>query len=581
MPFCRSGAGCSTGGSRRESRACWLGLRRTGAADHHGVLLRPGAVGTDRQPHRLRPLCARRHPQSALRRARQLSPAVARAAVLAGGSQHRLLRRGGGAAVPGGLARERAARQLAAGVLQRLLPHRVVRAGGDDPGGRGGRVALSAAYALWTHQLCARSRRHSPDRLAGRSALGVARYHPVRGVEELRLQHGHFHGRAAQHSRRPVRSGAPRRCEPLAGARPHHAADVASDPAAGEHPDGRGIFPAVRGAVCDDPGRAAAKHGQRAVPHVRRRLQVVESRFRLRGRVPALPHDPRGHGAAGAPRARRAGAMSVSGARVLLHALLLGAAAITLFPLLWMLSVSFMAGGEASAFPPPLLPGHGTLANYRQLFGQQNTGRYLTNSLSLAAMTTLLSLLLNSLAGYAFAKLRVRAREPLLRVLMAALVIPSQVAMLPLFLMMKWLGLVNTYAAVVVPAMAGIFGVFLVRQYALTIPDELLEAARIDGASELRIFTSIVLPALRPILVTLGVFTFLGSWNDFMWPLIVLTDQGLYTLPIALATLSREHVQDNELMMAGAVLTVLPVLALFLSLQRYYIRGILMGSVKG
>jgi len=273
--------------------------------------------------------------------------------------------------------------------------------------------------------------------------------------------------------------------------------------------------------------------------------------------------------------------MSASGARVLLHTLLLGAAAITLFPLLWMLSVSFMAGGEASAFPPPLLPAHGTLANYRQLFGQQNIGRYLTNSLSLAAMTTLLSLLLNSLAGYAFAKLRFRAREPLLRVLLAALVIPSQVAMLPLFLMMKWLGLVNTYAAVVVPAMAGIFGVFLVRQYALTIPDELLEAARIDGASELRIFTSIVLPALRPILVTLGVFTFLGSWNDFMWPLIVLTDQGLYTLPIALATLSREHVQDNELMMAGAVLTVLPVLALFLSLQRYYIRGILMGSVKG
>jgi multiple sugar transport system permease protein len=273
--------------------------------------------------------------------------------------------------------------------------------------------------------------------------------------------------------------------------------------------------------------------------------------------------------------------MSTSAARVSLHTLLLGAAAVTLFPLLWMLSVSFMAGGEASAFPPPLLPSHATLANYRQLFGQQNIGRYLTNSLWLAAMTTLLSLLLNSLAGYAFAKLRFGGREPILKVLLAALVIPSQVAMLPLFLMMKWLGLVNTYAAVVAPAMAGVFGVFLVRQYALTIPDELLEAARIDGASELRIFTSIVLPALRPILVTLGVFTFLGSWNDFMWPLIVLTDQDLYTLPIALATLSREHVQDNELMMAGAVLTVLPVLVLFLSLQRYYIRGILMGSVKG
>ena len=273
--------------------------------------------------------------------------------------------------------------------------------------------------------------------------------------------------------------------------------------------------------------------------------------------------------------------MSTSARRWLLHALLIVAAVLTLFPLLWMVSASFMASGEASALPPPLLPSHGTLSNYRQLFGAQNIGRYVVNSLWLAVLTTLLSLLFNSAAGYAFAKLRFRGREPLLRALLAALVIPSQVAMLPLFLMMKWLGLVNTYAGVVVPAMAGIFGVFLVRQYALAIPDELLEAARIDGAGELRIFASIVLPALKPILVTLAVLTFLGSWNDFLWPLIVLTDQNLYTLPIALATLSREHVQDNELMMAGAVLTVLPVLLLFLALQRYYIRGILVGSVKG
>jgi multiple sugar transport system permease protein len=273
--------------------------------------------------------------------------------------------------------------------------------------------------------------------------------------------------------------------------------------------------------------------------------------------------------------------MSTRAARVLLNTLLFAAAALTLFPLLWMLSVSLMSPGEASAFPPPLLPARATLANFRQLFGQLNIGRYLGNSLLLAGLTTLLSLVCNTLAGYAFAKLRFRARERLLRVLLAALLIPTQVTMLPLFLMMKWLGLVNSFAAVIVPGMAGIFGVFLVRQYALAVPDELLEAARIDGAGEGRIFVSIVLPALAPILVTLGVFTFLGSWNDFMWPLIVLTDQDLYTLPIALATLSREHVQDNELMMAGAVLTVLPVLALFLALQRYYIRGILVGSVKG
>jgi len=268
-------------------------------------------------------------------------------------------------------------------------------------------------------------------------------------------------------------------------------------------------------------------------------------------------------------------------ARTLIHLALVALAVGTLLPLVWMLSVSFMPQGEASAFPPPLLPHHPTAANYRLLFAADGAGRYLANSLWLAVLTTLCSLVFNSLAGFAFAKLRFAGREALLRTLLAALVIPSQVAMMPLFLMMKWLGFVNSYAGVVVPAAAGIFGVFLVRQYALSIPDELLEAARIDGAGELRIFVRIVLPVLRPILVTLAVLTFLGSWNDFLWPLIVLTDQSMYTLPVALATLSREHAQDNELMMAGAVLTVLPVLLLFLALQRYYIRGILMGSVKG
>lgn len=279
--------------------------------------------------------------------------------------------------------------------------------------------------------------------------------------------------------------------------------------------------------------------------------------------------------------------MSARATRLLLHGALLAVAALTLLPLLWMVAVSFMPAGTASVFPPPLLPRHPTTANYRLLFATQGMGRYLANSLWLASLTALSSLLLNSLAGFAFAKLRFRGREALLRTLLAALVIPGQVAILPLFLMMKWLGLVNTYTGVVLPAAASIFGVFLVRQYALSIPDELLEAARIDGADEVRIFVRIVLPVLRPILATLAIasflggFTFLGGWNDFLWPLIALTDQSMYTLPVALAALSREHGQDNELMMAGAVVTVLPVLVLFLSLQRYYIRGILTGSVKG
>jgi multiple sugar transport system permease protein len=153
--------------------------------------------------------------------------------------------------------------------------------------------------------------------------------------------------------------------------------------------------------------------------------------------------------------------------------------------------------------------------------------------------------------------------------------------MLPLFLFLKELGLINTYGGVIVPAMASIFGIFLFRQYAVSIPDELLDAARIDGAGELRIFLAIVLPLCRPILVTLAIFTFMAVWNDFMWPLIVLTDASMHTLPVALATLMGEYVQDTELMMAGAVLTVLPVLLLFAFLQRYYIEGITVGSVKG
>ncbi|GAA0685232.1 multiple sugar transport system permease protein [Dyella sp. SG562] len=268
-------------------------------------------------------------------------------------------------------------------------------------------------------------------------------------------------------------------------------------------------------------------------------------------------------------------------AKALINGLLIGGTLVAVFPLLWMLSVSFMRPGEASALPPPLWPAHATLANYHELFERAGMGRYLLNSLAISSAITLLSLAFNLMAGYAFAKLRFAGRERLFQMLLGGLVIPAQVAMLPLFLLLKYLGLVNSYAAVVMPAMATIFGIFLVRQYARGIPDDLLEAARIDGAGELRIFAQIVLPLLKPIMVTLAIFTFLTAWNDFMWPLIALTGQEHYTLPIALASLSREHVQDSELMMAGSVVTVLPVLVLFLALQRYYLQGLLLGSVKG
>jgi multiple sugar transport system permease protein len=266
---------------------------------------------------------------------------------------------------------------------------------------------------------------------------------------------------------------------------------------------------------------------------------------------------------------------------LVLHALLVVGAVAAAAPLLWMVSASFMQTGEANASPPPLLPHAPTLAHYRALFTSQNLGRYFLNSAVISVGGTVLAIFITSLAGYAFAKLRFRGRDRLFRLLVVGMVVPGQVAMLPMFLELREMGLINTLFGAMIPVLAPIFGVFLVRQYALSIPDDLLDAARLDGASELRIFRSVVFPTIAPVLVTLGVFTFLSAWNDFMWPLIVLSDDARYTLPVALANLAGEHVQDVELMMAGAVVTVLPVFLAFLFLQRYYIQGIMAGSVKG
>jgi multiple sugar transport system permease protein len=273
----------------------------------------------------------------------------------------------------------------------------------------------------------------------------------------------------------------------------------------------------------------------------------------------------------------------VSGRRgnVATNAGLVALAAVTIAPLLWMLSASLMPTGEANTWPPRLLPSRPTIEHYVTLFTRLELARYSVNSAIVALGTTAISLVVNATAGYAFAKLRFRERERFFRVLLGALVIPAQVAMLPLFLLLKFMGLVNTYWGVMIPGMASILGIFLIRQYALSIPDDLLDAARLDGAGELRIFTSIVLPVIAPVLVTLGIFTFMATWNDFMWPLIVLSDDSRYTLPVAVANLSGEHVQDTELMMAAAVVTIVPVLLVFLLLQRFYIQGILAGSVKG
>ena len=266
--------------------------------------------------------------------------------------------------------------------------------------------------------------------------------------------------------------------------------------------------------------------------------------------------------------------------KIFLYIFLIITSLITLVPFIWMLAASFMVDGNASVFPPIFIPDPFTVIQYKVLFERLNVARNFFNSLFLSMTVTIISLFFNSMAGYAFAKYRFKGKNQLFNLLLSSMIIPSQVTMLPLFLMLKSMGLINTYMAIIIPGLANIFGIFLIRQYVMSIPDSLLEAARIDGATDFQIYRRVIIPLATPILVTLAIFTFLGTWNDFLWPLIALTDNSMYTLPVALANLMGEHTKDPELMMAGSVLTIIPVIIVFLVLQKYYIRGIMMGSVK-
>lgn len=267
--------------------------------------------------------------------------------------------------------------------------------------------------------------------------------------------------------------------------------------------------------------------------------------------------------------------------KYLLYGFLIISGLVTLAPFIWMVSASFMHDGHASVYPPRFIPDEFTFEQYTALFSRLNIMRNFVNSLFISITVTGISLIFNSMAGYAFAKYRFKGKNKLFNLLLSSMIIPAQVTMLPLFLMLKEFGFINTYMALIIPGLANIFGIFLIRQYALSIPDSLIESARLDGASDFQIYWKIILPLAVPILVTLAIFTFMGTWNDFLWPLIALNDSSMYTLPVALANLMGEHTKDPELMMAGSVLTILPVIIVFLVLQKYYIKGIMMGSVKG
>lgn len=272
------------------------------------------------------------------------------------------------------------------------------------------------------------------------------------------------------------------------------------------------------------------------------------------------------------------------GRRIALFVGLSIAALVMVAPFYWTIATSFKVPGDV--FSGNVIPNPFTLANYQDVFRRLPFPTYFTNSVIVTASIVGLNVIFGTAAAYAFAKLRFPGRDLIFFVFLLTLMVPFQVNLIPLYRIMVELHRispalgVDTYFGIIAPGAIQVFGIFLMRQFLKSIPDEILESARIDGASEWRILRSVVFPLAAPGMATLAIFTFIGAWNDFLWPLIVMTDDSMYTLPVALATLSLEHVQDTELMMAGSVMTVLPVLLLFVALQKYYIGGIMASGLK-
>ena len=257
-------------------------------------------------------------------------------------------------------------------------------------------------------------------------------------------------------------------------------------------------------------------------------------------------------------------------------------ALLMLFPLLWLIGTSFKSPTEdIFTFPPQIFPSQPTFANFATVWDTYPFALYLYNSAIVALLAVGLNLLLCSLAAYPLARLDFRGREFIFALVLATIMIPFQIVMIPLYILAVNLGLRNTYLGIVLPNLTSAFGIFLLRQALKAVPLELEEAARIDGCSELGIWWNIMIPAIRPALFTLAIFVFIGSWSDFLWPLIVLDDPDYYTLPLAVANLADSFSLDWRLVAAGSVISIAPILVLFLFLQRYIVPTDVGSGVKG
>jgi multiple sugar transport system permease protein len=248
-------------------------------------------------------------------------------------------------------------------------------------------------------------------------------------------------------------------------------------------------------------------------------------------------------------------------------------------PFIWMILSSFKTEGEVSSLIPSLLPKKFTLENFQNLFENMSFGLYLKNTIVIV-LCSFVGLFLNAMAGYAFAKYQFKGKDKLFYLVLATMMIPGQVTMIPVYLILNKMHLTNTMAGIVLPGLVGAFSIFLFRQFMTTIPDELLEAARLDGASELRVFMQVVLPISRPILAVQGILTFIAGWNSFLWPLIIANDENLYTLSVGLSLLKGQYGGNYALQMAGSTFMVIPIVVIFIIFQKHIIDGYTISGMK-
>jgi alpha-1,4-digalacturonate transport system permease protein len=251
-----------------------------------------------------------------------------------------------------------------------------------------------------------------------------------------------------------------------------------------------------------------------------------------------------------------------------------------LFPIFWIVLSSFKDGSELFRYPPTLFPESPTIGNYILALQKGNFTLFFKNSTAVAVLSTIVTVIINTMAGYAFAKYTFKGRDIIFIFFISTLMLPLEVLMIPIFQVVKYLGMYNSFVGIIIPPAATPAGVFLLRQYFLSVPDDLIEAARIDGASETGIFIRLMIPIAKPAMSVLAIFSFMWRWNDFMWPLLVIRDTEKYTLQLALSNFNGQYSVDWNSLIAMSVVTMIPVLIVFLIFQRQFIQGMMTSGMK-